>query len=210
MGGRGGLLSTLLICRRLSRYSEGLLYAEVHPLQAVPAEADVEAEVGLRAFVEHEAEAEAARSRERADEVLVRLLVAQRLGVGEGYHAEQAVSCHPRAELRLYTEGRGVPKDLARAATYDQRGCAVGDKQACVEYAWSQARGEGVTKDEAQGTAGLGALCTDKFYAACKRLAVLHAAKPAPKDRARARELLAQACEGGDVQACSLAKTMPR
>ena len=56
----------------------------------------------------------------------------------------------------------------------------------------------------------LGALCTDKFDVACTRLAVLHAAKPAPKDRARAKELLAQACEGGDAQACSLAKTLPR
>jgi hypothetical protein len=110
----------------------------------------------------------------------------------------------------LFAEGRGVPTDLARAASFEQRGCAAGDKHDCVKYAWSQARGEGVTTDEKQGMATLGALCAEKFLMACTRLAALHAAKPTAEDRARARELLAQACEGGDVEACSLAKTLPR
>lgn len=125
-------------------------------------------------------------------------------GCGEG----QANACGFAAWL--FAEGRGVTKDPARAASFAERACAVGDKQACLQQAWSQARGDGVAKDEARGAAALQALCTDRFLAACTRLAVLHAGKTGAKDRARARELLAQACAGGEEEACALAKTMPR
>ena len=67
-----------------------------------------------------------------------------------------------------------------------------------------------MAKDEARGAAALEALCGDKVFVACTRLAVLYAGKPGVKDRARARELLTQACAGGEADACDLAKTMPR
>jgi TPR repeat protein len=125
-------------------------------------------------------------------------------GCGEG----QANACDFAAWL--FAEGRGVTKDPARAASFLERACAAGDKHACMRQAWSQARGEGVAKDEARGAAVLEALCGDRVFVACTRLAVLYAGKPAAKDRARARELLTQACAGGEAEACSLAKTMPR
>lgn len=108
----------------------------------------------------------------------------------------------------FYTQGHGVEKDPAKAAAFIERGCAAGDKPACAQHAWLVARGEGVAKDEAKGLAALDALCGDKVFAACTRLAGLHAARPGAKDRARARELLAQACDGGEQDACSLAKTL--
>ena len=125
-------------------------------------------------------------------------------GCGDG----QANACDFAAWL--FAEGRGVTKDPARAASFVERACAAGDRQACVRQAWSQARGEGVAKDEARGAAALEALCGDKFFVACTRLAVLYAGKTGAKDRARARELLTQACAGGEAEACALAKTMPR
>jgi TPR repeat protein len=110
----------------------------------------------------------------------------------------------------IFAEGPGPARDPARAASFMQRACAAGDKRACVHQAWSQARGQGVAKDEAQGTAALEALCGDQLFVACTRLAVLYAGKGGAKDLARARELLAGACAGGEAEACSLAKTMPR
>ncbi len=110
----------------------------------------------------------------------------------------------------LFDGGRGVTKDPLRAAAFQKRACDAGDKQTCVQLAWKQATGEGVPKDLAQAMATLEALCTDKVFSACTQLAVLYARKPAARDRARARELLAQACEGGDPSACNLARSFPR
>jgi TPR repeat protein len=110
----------------------------------------------------------------------------------------------------LLEEGKGFAKDLQRAADFQKRGCDAGDKQACVRLAWKQATGAGLPKDETQAMASLEALCTDKVFSACTQLAVLYSRKPAARDRARARELLAQACEGGDPSACSLARSIPR
>lgn len=110
----------------------------------------------------------------------------------------------------LFDGGRGVAKDPARAASFEQRACAAGDKPTCARHAWRQANGEGVPRNEAQATATLTSLCAEKVFAACTPLAMLHARKPGARDRARARELLAMACEGGDATACGLAKAMPR
>jgi TPR repeat protein len=110
----------------------------------------------------------------------------------------------------LFEEGRGFAKDLPRAAGFQKRACDAGDRQTCVQLAWKQATGTGLPKNEAQAMAALDALCTDKVFSACTQLAILHSRKPAAKDRAKARELFAQACEGGDPSACSLARSFPR
>jgi TPR repeat protein len=108
----------------------------------------------------------------------------------------------------LYSDGRGVAKDAAKAAGYVERACDAGDKRACVQHAWALARGEGLTKDEPKATAALDGLCNDGFVPACTRLAYLHAGKPSAAERARAKALFARACEGGEQDACSMAKQL--
>jgi Flp pilus assembly protein TadD len=104
--------------------------------------------------------------------------------------------------------GHGLPKDDARAADYLGKACDAGDRNACVKQAWSLAMGEGVTKDEPKAISSLDALCSGDVLAACTRLALVYVAKPAATDRARAKPLLARACEGGEQEACSLAKQL--
>ncbi len=111
----------------------------------------------------------------------------------------------------LLEEGRGLAKDPARAAELQRRGCDAGDKRTCVRFAAKQASGApGVPRNEAQAMATLDSMCKQEHFAACTELAILHARKPTAKDRARARELLARACDGGDASACNLARSFPR
>lgn len=109
----------------------------------------------------------------------------------------------------LHQQGQGVPKDAARAMEYAGRACEAGDKRACVERAWAAAEGEGVPKDEAGAEAALEPLCDEGFLPACTRLALLHARRPEPARRERARELLGRACQGGEADACSMATQIP-
>ena len=104
--------------------------------------------------------------------------------------------------------GHGLAKDDAKAADYLGKACDAGDRNACVQQAWALAKGEGVTKDEPKGIASLDALCSRDYLPACTRLALVYAGKPSPADRARAKPLMARACDGGEQEACSLAKQL--
>ena len=108
----------------------------------------------------------------------------------------------------LYSQGSGVARDAAKAAGYVEQACGAGDKRSCVEHAWKIVEGEGVVKDEPRGLAALEKLCDEGFFPACTRLAVAQAAKPGASSRARARALLARACEGGEADACAMAKRL--
>lgn len=110
----------------------------------------------------------------------------------------------------LYEGGSGVASDRARAATLYRQSCEGGEKSGCARLAWLQARGEGMPKDEVKAAATLGGLCDEGFLRACTQLAVLHAGKPTKKDLARAKELLQKSCDGGEQDACSLLRSMPR
>jgi TPR repeat protein len=106
----------------------------------------------------------------------------------------------------LYSQGTGLARDTAKAAGYVEQACAAGDKRACVEHAWRLVGGDGVPKDEPGGLAALGKLCDEGCFPACTRLAVAQAAKPNAAARARAKALLARACEGGEADACEMAR----
>jgi TPR repeat protein len=108
----------------------------------------------------------------------------------------------------LYGGGGGLAKDAVKAAEYVGKACDAGDKHSCVEGAWALARGEGVKKDEPKGMAALDALCNGGFLPACTRLAYIHVAQPTSAARARAKALLARACEGGEQDACTMAKQL--
>lgn len=110
----------------------------------------------------------------------------------------------------IHETGKGVPAEVAKAATFYKQGCDKADKSGCARFAWLQARGEGVTKDEAAGMAALDRLCADGFFEACTQLAVLHANRPTREGMAKAKELLKKACDGGDQDACRLLSSMPR
>ncbi len=120
--------------------------------------------------------------------------------------AQQADSCNYLSWL--YSGSAGLAKDAAKAAGYLERACDAGDKRSCVEHAWKRVTGEGVAKDERGGTAALQALCDGGYYPACTRLGVAEAAKASPSARTRARALLARACQGGQQDACSMAKQL--
>ena len=108
----------------------------------------------------------------------------------------------------LYSGGGGLAKDAAKAAGYRARACIAGDKRACVDHAWALARGEGLAKDEPKAMAALDGLCKDALLPACTRLAYLYANRPSAAERARAKPLLARACDGGEQDACSMAKRL--
>jgi len=108
----------------------------------------------------------------------------------------------------LFAEGGGVAKDATRSAGYVEQACLAGDKRSCVQHAWLLARGEGPPKDEPKAIAALDGLCNEPFFPACSRLAYLYAGKPTPTARARAKALLTRACEGGEQDACSMAKQL--
>jgi TPR repeat protein len=105
----------------------------------------------------------------------------------------------------LYSGGGGLAKDMAKSAGYVEQACAAGNKRACADHAWAQAHGDGLTKDEPKATAALDGLCQGGFLPACTRLAYLYVNKPSAAERARAKPLLARACEGGEQDACKMA-----
>jgi TPR repeat protein len=98
------------------------------------------------------------------------------------------------------------PKMRPGPQATSSRPCLAGDKRSCVQHAWLLARGEGPPKDEPKAIAALDGLCNDRFFPACTRLAYLYVSKPAPAARARAKALLTRACEGGEQDACTMAK----
>jgi Flp pilus assembly protein TadD len=106
----------------------------------------------------------------------------------------------------LYSQGTGLARNAAKAAGYVEQACAAGDRRACVEHAWRLVGGDGVPKDEPRGAAALEKMCDEGYFAACTRLAVVQAARPGAAARARAKALLARACDGGEVDACEMAK----
>jgi TPR repeat protein len=108
----------------------------------------------------------------------------------------------------LYAGNAPLAKDEAKAAGYHERACGAGDKAACVDHAWALARGLGLAKDEARAMTALDGLCGEGFLSACTRLGIVYAGKPAAGDRARAQILFTRACEGGQQDACRLAKLL--
>lgn len=108
----------------------------------------------------------------------------------------------------LYGGNGGLAKDAEKAAGYVQRACAAGDKHACVEQAWALSRGDGVAMDEAKAVADLDGLCNGGFLPACTRLGLVYAAQPSTAARAKAKAFLTRACEGGEQDACSMARQL--
>jgi TPR repeat protein len=109
----------------------------------------------------------------------------------------------------FHEQGRGIPRDLERAASFYTMACALDEKRACLARAVLQAEGRGLPRDEAKARATADTLCSDGTNEACTFLATLHIRKGTAKDIERARVLLTRACSGEDQRACSMLKSMP-
>jgi len=110
----------------------------------------------------------------------------------------------------LYERGRGVSADAGRAATFYQQSCEGGNAMGCIGHALLQAQGSGVEKDAAKAKATLDALCTEDVMEACVQLARVIVNDGPSADLARARELLAKACDAKHERACQLLKSLPK
>ena len=74
----------------------------------------------------------------------------------------------------FHEQGKGIPRDLERAASFYLMACNLGEKKACVSLAAMQAEGKGVPKDAAAAWATAERLCTEGTNEACTFLATLH------------------------------------
>jgi TPR repeat protein len=115
----------------------------------------------------------------------------------------------------LYATGRGGPQDLARAATLLHSACERHDADACNNYAWMLAFGDGVEANPELGRKKLERGCEDGgSIDACNNLAWLEVIglggpRRMAKGTARMQSLCdrgvvaaRRACEGGYIEGC--------
>jgi len=101
-----------------------------------------------------------------------------------------------------HEQATGVPKDLARAAAFYQKGCEGGDPETCVNLALLYVGG-GLPEDPPRAAAILERGCSGGSGLSCFNLASFHASGTGvPKDAQRAAALLGQACRLGFRRAC--------
>jgi TPR repeat protein len=115
---------------------------------------------------------------------------------------------------RAHVEGKGVKKDLGRAAALFAKGCpepppppkfASMAKDACVGLSGMHLEGKGgVEKSAAKAEAVLLRGCSDRIRMTCVDLSAFYAkgAKGMPKDAAKAEKVLRDACDKNDVSSC--------
>jgi TPR repeat protein len=104
----------------------------------------------------------------------------------------------------LYFDGRGVPKDRARAHELHRKACDGGNAWGCHNLGKQYLEGEVVARDPAIGAGLLQKACDGGIPESCNRLGLLcDEGKAVPKDEARAVALYAKACDVGLSSACN-------
>jgi hypothetical protein len=101
----------------------------------------------------------------------------------------------------LYNRGSGVTPDIAQAALYYKRGCDLGDMSGCSNLGTVYEFGSIGFPDPARAVDLYKRACSNAHLDGCAHL--LRTPGAAPQDKARARELLAKACDAGIARACS-------
>jgi TPR repeat protein len=98
---------------------------------------------------------------------------------------------------------------LARSALYS-KACDGGSRKGCVNLARALLEGDGIAKDTERARGLLNQGCTDGHAESCAELGVLYAAKDGAvrRDRERARQLFARACEAEFAPACEAVKKL--
>jgi TPR repeat protein/serine/threonine protein kinase len=100
----------------------------------------------------------------------------------------------------LYEDGRGVAKDLARAATLHEKACDAGSAAAC----YASGRLLEMRKDPVAALSRYGQGCEKGSAQACNALGRAHSeGLGTAKDVARAKDDYQRACDGGYVTACA-------
>jgi TPR repeat protein len=169
-----------------------------------PADASVKPGQGVRMAIDSKAGVVAACFEKRDDVACGEAVSVLDAACGSG----QAVAC--RSLGSLYDGGFGVAMNKSRAATAYERACRSGDKSSCARLAVLQAQGQGVARDTAQALSTLQRLCAEKVDDACIGWALLLAAGSGDAERAKARQLLQEACDRGSDEGCRLLKSWPR
>src|SRR5262245_41994277 len=77
------------------------------------------------------------------------------------------------AEALRVLDGRGVPRDAARAVALFERGCTAGDLQACTALGTLLLVGQGTPVDLPRAANLLSRACAGRIAVACGRLAVV-------------------------------------
>jgi len=116
---------------------------------------------------------------------------------------------------KALVEGKGIKKDLAKAAALFVKGCPEPPpppkfvslaKDACVGLAGMHVDGKGgMEKSVAKAEAMLLRGCSDRLRMTCVDLSAFYAkgAKGMPKDAAKAEKVLRDACDKNDVSSCN-------
>ncbi len=113
---------------------------------------------------------------------------------------EDAFSCFRLAEL--YQEGRGGPKDLAKAATSYESSCELDHHEGC-ERRYEMAAADGDSAVELDFA--LKACEGGRSFGCMRAGKILNEGRVGARDKARAAELYEQACGIGDADGCTLA-----
>lgn len=102
----------------------------------------------------------------------------------------------------LYARGEGVPKDVARAATFLERSCDGGEPLACVNLGVLHERGEAGAKDAVRAAAFYKRACGLGDGKGCFDLALLLEPGAVGADLERAVDAYRQGCDLGEGAAC--------
>lgn len=105
----------------------------------------------------------------------------------------------------ILKEGRGAPKDEAKAFSLFQKGCEGGDTRGCLGQGQALAAGQGTKKDPAAAVVLFERACKDGVAAGCgAQGALLASGEAGSKDEKAAVAVLTKACDGGDDVGCGL------
>jgi TPR repeat protein len=105
----------------------------------------------------------------------------------------------------VYTDGEpGIPKDEARAASYNLKACNLGEFDGCAGAGWDYYRGIGVGVDFQRAASLLTKSCDGNSAYGCNDLGVLYnRGEGVTEDQGKAATLFQRACTGGDPHGCS-------
>jgi uncharacterized protein len=107
----------------------------------------------------------------------------------------------------MYSEGRGLSQDHAKAAGLLQRACDGGDSLACASLGVQYHNGTGVAQDYSRAAPLLLRACDAGNAIACHGMGSMHwFGNGVREDRARALAYMERSCEGGLQVGCSDAR----
>jgi TPR repeat protein len=104
----------------------------------------------------------------------------------------------------LYSTGKGVTKDDAKAFALYQQACDAGDAHGCSDLGVEYRNGRGVEKDDVKAAALFKQGCDGGFPQGCANLGVAYlTGRGVQEDDTRGLALFQQACDGGNAIGCS-------